>query len=161
MEAYLAEHTLQPVCKRHSWGFAWAMVSQAVIQAEIRALAGHLVTLEAAALDASAAGTLATCSVCEKLRLPLGTLAGAAGFNSLLSRALTLARRESPALSAAQIDPGESLEGIDGEAQAIITAHLLNLLIAFIGETLTMRILLDFWPDLPELGLHSPEKDLK
>ena len=34
--------------------------------------------------------------VCEKLRQSLSTLAGAAGYRSLISRALTLAKKETP-----------------------------------------------------------------
>ena len=38
----------------------------------------------------------ATFRVCGKLRESLSTLAGAAGYRSLISRALTLAKKEAP-----------------------------------------------------------------
>ena len=97
--------------------------------------------------------TQAVCRVCDKLRRPLTTLAGAAGFRSLLARALTLAKRESPALSAWEVKTDGSLEGLNGDAAplgAVLIAHLIGLMITFIGESLTLRLLLDVWKDLPE-----------
>jgi hypothetical protein len=139
-------------------------MSQTGIKSETRELAEQLVALEAGSQSVSRADRLATCRVCEKLRRPLVTLTGTAGFSSLLSRALTLAQRESPALSAVQIKPDGSLEGLEGEAaqtQLILVVNLLSLLITFIGETLTMRLLYDIWPDLPGLDPNPLGKELK
>jgi hypothetical protein len=96
--------------------------------------------------------------VCERLRQPLITLAGVAGFRSLLSRALTLARAEAPSLSAVQVAADGSLKGLDELASqtdkeqardggAILIAQLIGLLLTFIGEGLTLRLVQDVWPD--------------
>src|ERR1035437_4040598 len=104
------------------------------------------------------------CRVCDKLRRPLTTLAGAAGFRSLLARALTLAKQESPVLGAWEVKSDGSLQGLNGEAAqsgAVLIAHLLGLMITFIGESLTLRLLHDVWLDLPgseiKLGRNESE----
>jgi hypothetical protein len=92
-----------------------------------------------------------SCSVCEKLRRPLSRLVGSAGVSSLVRRALTLAKRESPALHEVEVLEDGSLKGLEGDAlQAsdILIAHLIQLLATFIGEGLTLRILRDAWPEL-------------
>ena len=91
--------------------------------------------------------------VCDKLRRPLTALAGVAGFRSLLARALTLAKQESPVLSSLEVKPDGSLQGLNGEAAqagAVLIAHLLGLMITFIGESITLRLLHDVWLDLPD-----------
>lgn len=103
-------------------------------------------------LAREAGGGNATVRVTEKLRHPLSTLAGAAGFHSLLSRALTLARREVPGLGAAHIRPDGSLDGfteLPAEAGVTLVAQLLGLLETFIGEYLTLSVVRGAWPDLP------------
>ena len=94
--------------------------------------------------------------VCEKLRRPLSTLAGAVGFHSLLLRALTLAKREVPSLGAVQINADGSLtdghveqhlNNHDPDGGVILVAHLIGLLFTFIGEALTLRLMHDVWPD--------------
>jgi len=90
--------------------------------------------------------------VCDKLRHPLTTLAGAAGFHSLLTRALTLAKKESPVLGAWEVKLDGSLQGLNGEAaqsDTVLIAHLIGLMITFIGESLTLRLVHDVWLDLP------------
>jgi hypothetical protein len=139
-------------------------MNQTAVKSETRELAEQLVAFEARSRRASISDGVERCSVCERLRALLVTLTGPAGFSSLLARALTLARREAPALSTVQVKPDGSLEGLDGEsAQAcpILVAHLLSLLITFIGEALTMRLLHDVWPELPGAGLNSPGKESK
>jgi hypothetical protein len=91
--------------------------------------------------------------VCEKLRIPLTRFAGAEGFASLLRRALALARAEVP-LDRVKIRPDGSIEGLeelarnDGtEAAAALTAHLLGLLVTFVGQSLTLRLVREAWPD--------------
>ena len=137
---------------------------QSGIKSETRELAEQLVAFEAGSQSVSRADRHATCRVCEKLRRPLVTLTGTAGYSSLLLRALTLAKREAPALSAVQVKPDGSLEGLEGDAaqaHPILVGYLLGLLITFIGETLTMRLLHDVWPDLPGLNLNPLGKELK
>jgi hypothetical protein len=139
-------------------------MSQNGVKSETRELAQQLVAFEAGLQSVSLDGGVVTCGVCEKLRRTLVTLTGVAGFSSLLSRALTLAVREVPALSAVQVNPDGSLQGLGGEAaraQPVLVAYLLSLLITFIGQALTMQLLHDIWPDLPGPGLNSVGKESK
>ena len=93
---------------------------------------------------------------CERLRVALSRFAGADGFASLLRRALTLARTDVPALKRVQIGANGRIEGLDAavpegeeaEAAVALTAHLLDLLVSFIGEPLTLRLVRDGWPEL-------------
>ena len=104
----------------------------------------------------SGQNTSATFLVSEKLRRSLIRLVGMVGFSSLLSRSLTLAKAKVAALCVVQIKPDGSLEGLDSisdedrtEAGAVLIAHLMALLVLFIGEPLTLKIVHDAWPDLP------------
>jgi hypothetical protein len=97
--------------------------------------------------------------VSEKLRISLTKFAGVDGFASLLRRALVLASADVPALQSVKIGADGRLEGFEklaadtgdgavgGEAAVAITARLLGLLVTFIGEPLTMRLLHESWPD--------------
>jgi hypothetical protein len=116
-------------------------------------------------LAAEAAGTHAADArgheagrVIERLRISLTRLAGSDGFISLLRRSLTLARSDVPSLRTVTLKPDGSLEGLEelaadaenggAEAAVAITAHLLGLLVTFIGEPLTLRLVRDAWPDV-------------
>ena len=117
-----------------------------------RELAQRLLAFEAVEAGTTNADTHAVGRVCDKLRRPLTTLAGAAGFRSLLARALTLAKQESPVIAAWEVNSDGSLQGLNGEAAqsgAVLIAQLIGLMITFIGESLTLRLLHDVWPDLP------------
>jgi hypothetical protein len=121
-------------------------------------LARRLLAYEAVAGETSVPTESANLRVYEKLRRPLCALAGVAGFQSLASRALTLARAEVPSLSAVQVTADGSIQGLGelspqsdtdhvGEGVAILIAQLLGLLRTFIGEALTLRLVRDLWPD--------------
>ena len=138
---------------------------------EPRQLAQRLLTYEAVTGENSEPAEPAAFRVCAKLRRPLITLAGVAGFRSLLSRALTLARAEAPSLSAVQVAADGSVKGLDelaaqtGKEQAsdggaILIAQLLGLLLTFIGEGLTLRPVQDVWPEAAFDGRVS-EKERK
>lgn len=128
---------------------------------EIQNLARRLVTSEAAEAahgNASDARGDVTVQVIEALRLRLVRLVGVDGFRSLLSRALTLAKSESPSLHTAHVRADGSLDDFDemeqsgeaavtGQAGGVLVAHLLQLLVTFIGESLTLRLVRDAWPD--------------
>jgi hypothetical protein len=125
---------------------------------ESRHLAQCLLTYEAVAGENSEPTESAAFRVCAKLRRPLITLAGVAGFRSLLFRALTLARAEAPSLSAVQVAADGSLKGLDELASqtdkeqarhggALLIAQLIGLLLTFIGEGLTLRLVQDVWPE--------------
>ncbi len=118
-----------------------------------RELAERLLAYEAVEAETAIADTQAVCRVCDKLRRPLTTLAGAAGFCSLLTRALTLSKKESPLLDAWEVKSDGSLQGLNGEAAqsgTVLVAQLIGLMITFIGESLTLRLLHDVWLDLPD-----------
>jgi hypothetical protein len=104
----------------------------------------------------------ATERVCQKLVPRLSQLLSAVGTQALLARALYVARSEFPFLAdvqaggvgeaclvklsgqAGDIDPAEAREGL----QAVV-GILLSLLVAFIGEDLTLTCVREVWPDLP------------
>lgn len=109
----------------------------------IQRLARRLIALEAAR-DAAAGGAA---RVCDQLRLPLTRLAGAGGFRSLLSRALTLAKADDYSLNSVHIREGGVLDGLAGDDGAAVVAHLLGLLVTFIGDSLTRQLVRDAWPD--------------
>ena len=100
-----------------------------------------------------------TLRVFEKLRVSLTRFAGADGFASLLRRALVLASADVPSLQSVKIGAYGRLEGFEqvatdtgagapGAAAAVeITSHLLGLLVTFIGEPLTLRLVYTAWPD--------------
>ena len=126
---------------------------------ETQDLARRLLAHEAAAGKASERTEPAAFRVCEKLRPHLCALAGVAGYRSLLSRALTLARPEAPSLSAVQVTADGSLQGLGGLAPQVdkervgkdgvlLVAHLLGLFVDFIGAALTLRLVQDVTPHL-------------
>ena len=125
---------------------------------QTRDLAQRLLAYQNAAGKTSEPTEFAAFGVCERLRQPLITLAGLAGFRSLLSRALTLARAEAPSLSAVQVAADGSVKGLGELASqtdkerardggAILIAQLIGLLLTFIGEGLTLRLVQDVWPE--------------
>jgi hypothetical protein len=117
---------------------------------QTRDLALRLLAYENAAGKSSEPTEFAAFGVCERLRQPLITLAGVAGFRSLLSRALTLARAEAPSLNAVQVAVDGSLQGLDGlrpqvdvdarEAGIILITQLLGLLVRVVGEAMTLQL---------------------
>jgi hypothetical protein len=95
--------------------------------------------------------------VCAKLGLSLTKLTGTAGFRSLLSRALSLARDEVPWLKSVKVLEDGTLEGLREakvraeenqaiQGETILVAQLLDLLCVFIGTPLTMQLLKQTWP---------------
>ena len=119
-----------------------------------RELARSLVASEADATPTSLHTEPATVRVYEKLRRQLGAPVGVDGFQALASRALALARSESPRLSAVQITANGALRGLgevesqadadeDGEAGVILIAQLLGLFLTFLGEATTLRLIED------------------
>jgi hypothetical protein len=102
--------------------------------------------------------------VSERLRVSLTKFAGADGFAALLRRALVLAGGEVPSLKSVKIGPDGRLDGLEqlgagtgaggersigGDAAVAITSHLLGLLVIFIGEPLTLRLVREAFPDTP------------
>ena len=79
---------------------------------QTRELAQRLLAYENGAGKTSEPTEFAAFRVFERLREPICALTGVAGFRSLLSRALTLARAEAPSLSAVQVAADGSLKGL-------------------------------------------------
>lgn len=88
---------------------------------------------------------------------------GSRGYRSLLVRALGLAGEEVPWLRQLQVNPDGSLEGLSrleeeqGEddiaaGETLLVAHLLALLVTFIGSRLTRGILKEIWPIRDDLN---------
>jgi hypothetical protein len=126
----------------------------------MRDLTQRLLTYEASAGNTSESVESTILRVYEKLRGNLCLLAGVAGFYSLASRALTLARSEAPSLSAVQVAADGNLQGMSAiepltnvktegvyEAGVTLISRLLGLLLIFLGEALTMNLVRDAWPD--------------
>jgi hypothetical protein len=125
----------------------------------MRDLAHRLLTYEGGAGKASEPMESPILRVYEKLRLSLGEFVGVAGFQSLASRALTLARPEVPSLGTVRVAADGSLQGLGeietqfdmdknlaGEGEIILIARLLGLLRIFLGEALTLSLLRNAWP---------------
>jgi hypothetical protein len=119
-----------------------------------RDLARSLVASEANANTTSLHSEPATVRVYERLRRQLGSPVGVDGFQSLASRALALAKSQSPRLSAVQVAANGDLRGLgevesqtdadeDGEAGINLIAQLLGLFLTFLGEATTLRLIED------------------
>lgn len=126
---------------------------------QIRDLASRLVALETKGKTLAGAKILVAFPVPEKLRPTLSTLMGNAGFQTLLARALTLATVEVPWLRVVKVNAAGALEGWEElhaqlgpekffEGRVALMAQLLGLLVAFIGEKLTVRLVREVWPKL-------------
>jgi hypothetical protein len=119
-----------------------------------RDLARSLVACEADASATSRQAEPATVRVYERLRRQLGASVGVDCFQALASRALALAKSESPKLSAVQVTSNGGLRGLrevesrtntdeDGEVGIILIAQLLGLFLSFLGEATTLRLIED------------------
>jgi len=102
----------------------------------------------------------ATFPVSDKLRPHLATLVGNAGYRALLARGLALASAEVPWLSGLQVKADGTLDGLEQchakvsaeefiNGRVVLLARLLGLLVAFIGESLTLRLVREIWPKVP------------
>jgi hypothetical protein len=130
-------------------------MSQATPQ--MRDFAEHLIVHETRGNKSSGARTRAAFPVIEKLRPKLATLIGDAGFRALLSRTLARAQAEVPSLRAVQVEADGTLRGVAefeaeadpreiAEGRVAVLAQLLGMLVAFIGQDLTLRLTREVWP---------------
>jgi hypothetical protein len=135
---------------------AWLKMTAAP---QMRDLAYRLLVYEAGAGNVSEPLESPTLRVYGKLRQSLGEFVGVAGFQSLASRALALAKPEAPSLSETQVSGDGALHGLGeietqidmnkdvaGEGGIILIARLLGLLRLFLGEALTLNLLRNAWP---------------
>jgi hypothetical protein len=132
------------------------------------ALAEWLVTAEMGATEGPPEGPAAASRVFEKLSQRLAQLITPVGSEALLTRAVHLSRAEFAFLDGVQAAPGkasliarlrETAATVEPDLaqQGFVTviATLVDLLVSFIGEDLTFRLLRDVWPELP-MTSHSP-----
>jgi hypothetical protein len=102
--------------------------------------------------------------VCEKLGRTLGKSTGVQGFQSLLKRSLALSNEEFPGLVSMQTNADGSLDVLEKlklnsntQAEIVVLAQLLGLLVTFFGAELTRRLLLETWPaSNVDLELENP-----
>ncbi len=124
---------------------------------QIRNFARCLIAYETLEHKSSGTETPAGFPVCEKLRLHLATFMGNTGFHTLLARSLALSTAEVPWLCAVRARADDSFEGLAelhaqldpeefSEGEVVLLAQLLGLLVAFIGENLTVRLVREVWP---------------
>jgi hypothetical protein len=138
----------------------------------MRDLSQRLIAYETRGKKSAKTKTPAAFRVCEKMRPHLATLMGAAGFRALLSRALALASTEASWLRPVHVKSDGSLAGLDereahrdseevAEGTIVLLAQLLGLLVAFIGEQLTLQLMREVWPKLSLNDLDAAKGDKK
>ena len=126
----------------------------------MRRFAKRLVDYETLGLSLSETLPPAAFEVCDKMRPQLAILMGVGGFRALLAHALFLAGEEVPWLRDVGVNPDATLEGLEAlharlkpneflKGEIYLLAQLLGLLVAFIGEILTLRLIQEVWPELP------------
>lgn len=130
---------------------------------QMRTIARRLLAVEIE--NAGKTGSAAALPVTDKLRPHLAALMGSGGVRALFGRSLALACAEVPWLQSARVNQAGAFEGLDAlaagrppaeylEGSVILLAQLLGLLVAFIGPSLTSRLIGEVWPQIP-----LPERD--
>ena len=139
----------------------------------MRNFAKRLIADKPSGNKAAATKNTADFNACEKLRPNLTTLMGNVGFCALLSRALALAQAEVLWLRAVKVNTEGTLEVVEEsahfdpdklfEGELVLLAQLLGLLVAFIGKSLTLRLVREVWPNakLDELDFGTEGKNEK
>ena len=126
----------------------------------MRQTAERLMDYETKGCESARQKIAAACLISEKLRPQLTMLMGRAGYRALLSRSLALANEEVDSLRVMHVNEDGTLADLDAlETQVdpeeiftgctVLLAHLLGLLVAFIGEHLTLQLVRESWPKLP------------
>ena len=119
---------------------------------KLRIYAERLIAYEISQNASSKSNLTVAFVVIETLGPHFGALMGAAGFRALISRSLVLANAEVAWLGDLRVREDGSFEGLSElEAQAspeeisaggiVLLTRLLGLLVTFIGEDLTLRLL--------------------
>jgi hypothetical protein len=139
-----------------------------MVTPSLRAFAQQLLDYETREGDLSISD--ATVHVCEKLRRSLSALAGVTGYRVLLARALTLAKADVPWLGVAQVNADGVLVGLGEvdpqldkhevtQGEVVLIAHLVALLVGFVGEDLTVSLVREVWPTAREFVKDEKEED--
>ena len=119
------------------------------------AWARRLTAVEAAGKAISDVQVHESVRVFDKLRISQSQFIGVVGFETLLRRAIARAAAEFPFLHEVTLTAEGRVEGLDRlaakeegvEATIAIIAHFLDLMVTFIGEALTIRLVANAWPD--------------
>jgi hypothetical protein len=130
----------------------------------MRNFAARLVAHEAA-LQSVDSGVSTAFAVSAKMRAHLTTLMGNGGHRALLMRALALASAEVSWLCLIEVAIDGTLQGtapLDESVApddalmggVVLVAQLLGLLVAFIGERLTLHLVREVWPKFPARDLN-------
>lgn len=126
---------------------------------KLRCFARNIIHHEAEVNPTSPTRRATVLPVLERLRPLLVIYMGIAGYKALIFRALVLAREEVPWLCDVNITADAGLTDhsefserqnheMAGGGEALL-AHLIGLLVAFIGEVMMLRLVHEVWPDLP------------
>lgn len=126
-----------------------------------RCFAGSLIRHEALVNPPSSPKRATALPVLHKLRPLLATFMGKTGYQALILRAMIMASEEVPWLCNVEIAANGALENYNeqsakhetdekADGSEILLAHLISLLVAFIGEILTLRLINELWPDRPK-----------
>ena len=127
---------------------------------QMRGIAKRLLAAEMPGTSLTETVAAKTFPVIDKLRPHLATLVGKGGVRALLARALVLASAEISGLQALQVNADSDLQGSEAlaadlspaeffEGRVVLLAQLLGLLVAFIGPSLTSRLIGEVWPHIP------------
>ena len=108
-------------------------------------------------------------NVFGKLRQHLAKFVGIAGFHSLLARSLVLAKPKAHWLLSVRVGSDGTLEefhGGDPPSDALVAdgctallTQFLALLVTFIGESLTLRLVQEIWPTVRLNDMNSPSEE--
>ena len=131
---------------------------------QMRNVAKCIIAAEARGRKPSPTKKPAGFSISEKLRANLATLMGNGGYHALLSRALALAQAEVPSLRTIHVNADGTLAEVEEqrvqldpdemfERRVVLLAHLIGLLVVFIGEKLTLGLVREVWPNAKLDGL--------
>jgi hypothetical protein len=134
-------------------------------------LAKNLVAHDASAHQPAGPNLTTAFQVTEKLRPVLANLMGAGGFQAVMSRALMLAGAEVSWVRALQVKADGTLDGLHAldakitaaevlEGSSVVLADLLGLLVAFIGPSLTSRLVSEIWPKFPSATWDSAGEEV-
>lgn len=127
-------------------------------------LATRLIMCEAGASTAATTENQNAAAVVQKLRPQLVDLMGNTGFHALVTRSLALTKQETSGLAEARLNPDGTLEGFDvppdpaqpgSSGGAALLSRMLGLLASFIGETLTVQLVIEVWPNVSLNGYFS------
>lgn len=127
---------------------------------QTRSLAERLIVAETLGNTSSEATAASAFPVLDKLRPQLATLMGSGGVRALIGRSLALARPQAAWLHSVQVNAAGNLEGVEAlrptldtaeflEGRIVLLSQLLGLLVAFIGPSLTSRLIGEVWPHIP------------